>query len=144
LAEQEMSADDAPRIGTGILLVGTSDLLDRVRQTPEWGERWRKAYEIKGVTPEVLASVYADLLPGFGEEARRLGADCWNRFIRDDVAPYIKGSLRRVEAHVDQYLFSYVDNVETPVESLADVKFDDVLFMRELKELAGSETPDHE
>ncbi len=143
-AEAEARGPNTPRIGTGILLIGTVDVLNLVRQTPEWGERWRKDYEVKGVTPDVLARVYANLLSAFRTEADRLGKEAWESFIRKDVAPYIKGSLRRVESHVDQYLMAYADNAETPVESLADVKFDDVLFMRELKELAGSKTPENE
>jgi len=144
LSEEQLADEDEPRIGTGILLVGTPELWDRVRQSADWGERWRKAYEINGITHEVLANLYANVLPGFRAEADRIGDEAWKHFIRTDVAPYIKKSLRRVESHVDQYLIAYVDNSLTPVTSISEVAFDDVLFMSELKGLAGSEAPDHE
>jgi hypothetical protein len=121
-----------PRVGIGVVLLGLTDVFDRLRVDPEWGHRWRKAYPIEGLAPSVLAKVYQRLLPACDREARDRGSDAWVAFIKADVARHIRGSVRRVTSHVWEYVALCEDECEPVPATVAEVPFDEERFLAAL------------
>jgi hypothetical protein len=125
--------------GVGIVLVGVTAVYDRLRGTPEWGHRWRKAFPIEGLAPGVLPDVYRRLLPACARYAAAVGEAAWVALITREVAPSVGPALRRVQMHLEDYVGACVDECDPPPAALADVPFDRERFVDTARSLAGAD-----
>ncbi len=124
--------------GVGVVLVGVPGIYDRLRRSPEWGQRWRKGYAIKGLSPSVLAEVYRRMLP-VCDVVAKADERAWRDFIRAEVAPRVRRSVRRVHSHIWEYVALCEQECSPTPATLEAVPFDAERFLAALDALAGSE-----
>lgn len=121
--------------GIGVVLSGTPDLLDRLRRSPEYGERWTSEIVIDGLPASALPEVYRRYLPAFAREAEARGDAAWARYVIDTCAAHLGGSLRRLEHHVRAFVTDAVNSAAVPPASLDDIGFDEAMFAATLHAL---------
>jgi hypothetical protein len=123
--------------GIGVVLIGTPEVARRLMRTKEWGERWARHIEVPALPSDMLPAAYAAYLPALRAEQERRGAAAWAAFIREHIAPYHNGSLRRLQTHVHCYATLYADNAPTAPQSAEEIGFDEDLFLASMLEMAG-------
>ena len=129
--------------GIGVVLLGTSNLSDRLRRTRDYGERWTTHLEIGGLPDAVLPEVYRAYLPAFDTEAQARGAQAWTELIAG-IAPLVHGSGRRLENHVRAYISTYLDNTDRLISEVEEIGFDETIFQYAIESLADTAEPEHE
>lgn len=129
-------------VGIGIVLVGTRELARRLKHSEEHGRRWIHAYHADLLPATTVAQVYGRFLPSCAERAATVGEKAWVAFIRQHIAP-VGIPVSRIENHVRHYVRRWTNHDER-IRQLADVPFDEAVFVGTWSEVAGGSDTNEE
>lgn len=128
--------------GLGMVLLGTPDLSTRLAAHPELAHRWTRIQQVPPVENNKLPDLYLSFLPCLLDVAAKDPA-AWKELVTQHLWQGADVPVRLVENHIREYVrYQYnlrADTGETQGFTLADVKYDENLFVAARKAMASSE-----
>jgi len=116
--------------GVGVLLVGTSKLLDVVRGDADNGHRWSEAIHVDTLPPNAIGTCYQAIFPAFGHHITSIGVDEWATFCANHVALGRKVPVGKIVLHARRYFSAFLSS--ELADAQANVARETVPFNRAL------------
>jgi hypothetical protein len=116
--------------GVGILLVGTSKLLDVVRRDDDAGHRWSDVMQVNPLTLPAIGDCYLAIFPGFSPHVAEIGTAAWREFCANHAAVGQRLSVGTVVLHARRYYAAF--QASDLADGLASVAREHIPFNREL------------
>jgi hypothetical protein len=139
---------EAPAVGVGVVLIGTTELTKRVIDTGEThgNGRWVFEHTVGSIPEHSISRIYEHIFPAFAAHVSDVGRTAWESFIAQHVSLGRNLPIRVVTTHAREYFARLYDHSRGSVSDRDVAAFDRAIFLESLRatlwEPERFETPD--
>lgn len=127
--------------GVGVLLIGTPELLVKIRTNNEATRRWVRTEVIDLLPKEAVANIYREMYPACEEQAKTMGDDAWARLIARSVC---RDGLDVPVSFIENHLWEFhlrLCNTQRAAH-IDELAFDETVFLYSLNIARLAPQPD--